>query len=353
MSQRLPLDPASFETLLVAAWVLQCQHERETRNLQTGPKQSSLSWPVVRQQADLGTASVDACAWRASQAPLRAHAWLSSGVASTARYGQSMQTESARRYLSASQSFWSSAPGSTRQELRRITTRKPFSGLSQGALGQGLRRALLSLLNAGASAKNRLDFFAKYRVKVRITPSAGRAAAVLLIVAAFTLFEVLHQRYFNVVAAISRMDHQSQSGIRKPDPLILIPPVQVSHRRVTDWVVSSAVKGLSRYEVRALRRQAYYGDDTAALIMGMLYETGRYVPQSCTKAAEWVTRSANWGNAAAQYNLGLRYRDGDGLIANKDEAEKWLQKAADQRYSKAKLALEALTSRDARSTYAP
>jgi TPR repeat protein len=70
--------------------------------------------------------------------------------------------------------------------------------------------------------------------------------------------------------------------------------------------------------------------------------------KSCTKAADWVTRSANAGSAAAQYNLGLRYRDGDGLPANEDEAEKWLGKAANQRYSNARLALETLTSRDAR-----
>lgn len=87
--------------------------------------------------------------------------------------------------------------------------------------------------------------------------------------------------------------------------------------------------------------------------MGMVYETGRYVPQSCKKAADWVATSANAGNAAAQYNLGLRYRDGDGLPANEEEAEKWLRQAADQRYSNARLALERLTSRDARSTHTP
>jgi len=64
-------------------------------------------------------------------------------------------------------------------------------------------------------------------------------------------------------------------------------------------------------------------------------------------------KSAKWGNAAAQYNLGLRYRDGDGVPANEDEAQKWLRRAADQKYANARLALETLTSRDARPTYAP
>jgi uncharacterized protein len=100
-----------------------------------------------------------------------------------------------------------------------------------------------------------------------------------------------------------------------------------------------------------LQRQARYGDDSAALVVGMLYETGRYLPQSCTKAADWVAKAAHWGNPAAQYNLGLRYLDGDGLPHDEDKAEKWLRKAADQRYAKAVTALEKLSPRDANSTY--
>jgi uncharacterized protein len=62
-------------------------------------------------------------------------------------------------------------------------------------------------------------------------------------------------------------------------------------------------------------------------------------------AARWVTTAAEAGNAAAQYNLGLRYRDGDGVPVHRAESEKWLRKAAARRYSKAKLALKMLASR--------
>ena len=436
MNHRPTLDPSSFETLLAAAWVLQCQHEQETRNRQpaletlaeppkthvethcvperdtttarlmpalsksskaaevwgnqsaarqmigtltaavgakeaAGPKskeiagikiresfrtarQSFLSWPVVRKQWELGTASVGHCAWRASQAFQRAHSWLSSTAISAARCRQSLQTESAGRYSSEPQSSWLSALASASQGLRGATTYRPLSGFSKEALGQSWRRALRSLWNAAESAKNRLESFARYRVKVRVTlsprravPAAGASLLVLLIVVALTLLQVWHQEQFQVVAATSRMNHQSEeNAVRKADQFRLVPPVQVSHRQVTDRAALSVVETLSRYEIRALRRQAYYGDDSAALIMGMLYETGRYVPQSCTKATDWVRRSANWGNAAAQYNLGLRYQEGDGLPANEDAAENWLRKAADQRYSSARLALEALTSHD-------
>ena len=55
--------------------------------------------------------------------------------------------------------------------------------------------------------------------------------------------------------------------------------------------------------------------------------------------------AAEAGNAAAQYNLGLRYRDGDGVSADLHESEKWLRKAADHRNPEAKLALQLLASR--------
>jgi len=80
----------------------------------------------------------------------------------------------------------------------------------------------------------------------------------------------------------------------------------------------------------------------------MAYEIGHGVPRSCTTAAQWVARAADEGNAAAQYNLGLRYRDGDGVPVNEGEAVKWLQKAASQQSSAARLALTPLTTRQAR-----
>jgi len=220
-----------------------------------------------------------------------------------------------------------------------------------------LRYALLSLSNVAENVKNRLQSFAGYGVKgwvafsskVTLSPRRAVAAAgapLLLITGAFTLLQVHHED-LHIVAATSRMNHQSeQNAVPKAEQFRPTPPVPVSHMQVTDPLVLSVVEELSWYEIRGLQRQADYGDDSAAFILGMLYETGRYVPQSCTRAADWVARSANEGNAAAQYNLGLRYQEGDGLPANEDAAENWLRKAADQRYSSARLALEALTSHD-------
>ena len=115
--------------------------------------------------------------------------------------------------------------------------------------------------------------------------------------------------------------------------------------RITDAATISAVQQLSRYEIKGLRRRAKYGDESASFSLGMAYELGHSVPQSCVEAARWVTTAAEAGNSAAQYNLGLRYRDGDGVPPNRGESEKWLRKAAAQRNQQAKLALRILASR--------
>jgi len=124
-------------------------------------------------------------------------------------------------------------------------------------------------------------------------------------------------------------------------------PLQVSHMHVTDRATEDAVRTLSRYELAGLQRRAEYGDDSAAFQMGMAYEIGRGLPQSCTTAARWVERAAGVGNAAAQYNLGLRYRDGDGVPVNEDESVRWLRKAAGQQSPDAKVALGVLTAQQA------
>ncbi|MGA8152789.1 MAG: tetratricopeptide repeat protein [Terriglobales bacterium] len=378
MSQRPTLDASSFETLLFAAWVLQCQHDKEMRDrkpasadthvsslgeagevkvgqrtallkdMQSGRSKegappSSPSWLAVRKQWEVWTATVGHSAWRESQVLQRAQFWLS-GTASPG-------------FLGAQSSLLGAAKASG--QIREATTQRLLPGLLKEALSRNLRHGP-SQSNVAQFSRNRLEAFARYRVRVRIRLSprrtleaASAALSVLLIVVGFTIFQSRHHGDFQVVAATSGNDHLYESGIRKADLSNLTPPLRASHGQVTDRAALFAIGGLSRYEIPALRRQAYFGDDSAALIMGMLYETGRYVPQSCSRAAEWVQRSADWGNAAAQFNLGLRYRDGDGVPANEDEAKTWLRKAADNKYANARLALEALTSHETGSTYAP
>lgn len=146
-------------------------------------------------------------------------------------------------------------------------------------------------------------------------------------------------------AARGAFDNHERITNRKPNQHAATPLPRSSHKEVTDPAALVAVQGLSKYEIKTLRRQAKYGDASAAFTLGMAYELGRHVPQNCAEATRWVTTAAEEGNAAAEYNLGLRYRDGDGVPANRAESEKWLRRAAARRYPKANLALKMLASR--------
>ena len=77
----------------------------------------------------------------------------------------------------------------------------------------------------------------------------------------------------------------------------------------------------------------------------MAYEVGHFVPQNCKEAARWVKTAAEEGNAAAQYNLGLRYREGDGVPVDLFLSDSWLRTAAAHRKRRAGLASKLFESR--------
>jgi len=249
---------------------------------------------------------------------------------------------------SAAESATTSSAAQSASTLATLHT-APYQAPAAATEKTRAARPVMGTLTAPENAETRPKPFAGHRVKGWVTfnskltlrPRRALTAAgalLLLITGAVALLQVNDEHPPIVAAATSTMTHHSvENAVAKAEPFRLTPPDAVSHKQITDQFVSSVVKGLSPYEIGVLRRQADYGDDTAALIIGMAYETGHYVPQSCTKAAAWVAKSANGGNAAAQYNLGLRYRDGDGLPANEDEAEKWLRKAAAHKYPSAAL----------------
>ncbi|WP_425592411.1 tetratricopeptide repeat protein, partial [Aggregatibacter kilianii] len=51
--------------------------------------------------------------------------------------------------------------------------------------------------------------------------------------------------------------------------------------------------------------------------------------QDYVEAAKWYRKAADKGYAMAQFNLGLMYRDGDGVKQNRTVAKEWLGKACD------------------------
>ena len=76
----------------------------------------------------------------------------------------------------------------------------------------------------------------------------------------------------------------------------------------------------------AERRSAQYN-------LGVMYDTGRGVPQDYAEAVRWYRKAADQGHAKAQSDLGVMYKNGEGVSQDYAEAVKWYRKAAEQGYA--------------------
>jgi len=77
------------------------------------------------------------------------------------------------------------------------------------------------------------------------------------------------------------------------------------------------------------------GFSKAQYNLGIMYDKGRGVVKSLKNAKKWFQLAAEQGHAKAQYNLGLIYGKGKGVEKNYSKAFKWLNLAADQGNGKA------------------
>jgi TPR repeat protein len=82
--------------------------------------------------------------------------------------------------------------------------------------------------------------------------------------------------------------------------------------------------------VREFRPLAEQGDASAQYNLGILYFNGLGILQDYTKAANWYRKSAQQGDAWAQYNLATMYVKGQGVPQDYTEAATWYRKAAEQ-----------------------
>jgi TPR repeat protein len=87
------------------------------------------------------------------------------------------------------------------------------------------------------------------------------------------------------------------------------------------------------------RPLAEQGNATAQYEVGILYAEGKGVVASDLIAAAWFQRAADQGVAAAQYNLGVSYAEGLGVAKDDAVAVKWFRRAADQGMAYAQLNL--------------
>jgi len=75
---------------------------------------------------------------------------------------------------------------------------------------------------------------------------------------------------------------------------------------------------------------AQSGVAAAQFNLGVQYAEGQGVPQDYAQAVKWFRKAAEQGDAAAQYNLGIMYGKGLGVPQDYAKAERWYRKAAEQ-----------------------
>lgn len=89
--------------------------------------------------------------------------------------------------------------------------------------------------------------------------------------------------------------------------------------------VSAMAADMATADMATLTRQAQSGD--AAAQFDLAYEY--YQQGNHAKAFEWFTKAAHQGDAAAQSNLGVMYSKGHGVRQNKSTAKRYYGQACD------------------------
>ncbi len=95
-------------------------------------------------------------------------------------------------------------------------------------------------------------------------------------------------------------------------------------------------------EVKWYRAAAEQGDAEAQSNLGVCYKNGWGVNEDMAEAVKWFRAGAEQGYVQAQYSLGVCYENGWGVSKDIAEAVKWYRAAAEQGNEAAKKALQNL-----------
>lgn len=81
------------------------------------------------------------------------------------------------------------------------------------------------------------------------------------------------------------------------------------------------------------------GNMEAEHLLGLMYYTGRGVPQDYKQAMLWHRKAAMQGKADAQYVVGAMFYTGNAVIQDHKQAVIWFRKAAEQGHAEAQQVL--------------
>ena len=83
------------------------------------------------------------------------------------------------------------------------------------------------------------------------------------------------------------------------------------------------------------KAKAEKGDAVAQYNLGIRYADGQGVEKDDVEAVKWYRKAAEQNVASAQSNLGFSYENGQGVEKDYAEAVKWYRKAAEQNFAEA------------------
>jgi hypothetical protein len=104
-------------------------------------------------------------------------------------------------------------------------------------------------------------------------------------------------------------------------------------------VISAIQEPVQDTDVNRTLNQADTGAVTAQYEMGLRYANGEGVPQNYQDAMTWFAKASDAGNAKAQWKLALGYLKGIGVPRDERQAMVWLKRAANNGDTRAQRAL--------------
>jgi len=88
-------------------------------------------------------------------------------------------------------------------------------------------------------------------------------------------------------------------------------------------------------DVDDCRVEAEQGSRYAQFELGMMYGNGLGVIQDNKEAVKWYRLAAEQGSGVSQFRLASMYEEGEGVVQDYKEAVKWYRLAAEQGFAKA------------------
>ena len=119
--------------------------------------------------------------------------------------------------------------------------------------------------------------------------------------------------------------------------MLLYPTQDPRLARLPLWLLSLFILAASQPEaakaqdIEPLRMAAEQGDANAQFNLGHRYDNGDGVPENDREAVRWYRMAAEQGHADSQFDLGVTYANGEGVPKDYVKAYAWSNLAAAQR----------------------